>query len=181
MVTRVMKNLIAGWQVKYGDWWVTYKTYLTCIIHKTPGISMDDGCSPPPALTCARWPGTFRPLRLDALGTCSCSVIHGEVSCRVLVTRPRHLVVVGAGSWEPVSLVSNSRGKGLPSLASPCSKGWNQHATHIINRTPATFNTTCPWHSGATDEYDSHSHTTGLGQECNIPPKKTNLWKNISF
>ncbi|CAL1135461.1 unnamed protein product [Cladocopium goreaui] len=32
-----------------------------------------------------RWPGTFRPLRLDALGTCSCSVIHGEVSCRVLM------------------------------------------------------------------------------------------------
>ena len=47
-----------------------------------------------------RWPGSFRPLRLDALGTCSCDVIQGEVSCKVLVTR----LAPGVVTWGPGAL-----------------------------------------------------------------------------
>lgn len=34
-----------------------------------------------------RWPGTYRPLREDSLGTCNCSTVAGEVTCAVIATR----------------------------------------------------------------------------------------------
>jgi len=32
-----------------------------------------------------RWPGTYRPLREDSLGTCNCSNVAGEVTCAVII------------------------------------------------------------------------------------------------
>ena len=96
VVGEVQDIPVLGWlcTIIFSIFFISFKfqgTYLQPAIFPSPSPFM-------------RWPGTYRPLRVDSGGTCNCSTVAGEVTCTVIATRWRWAHGCTSDHWDILAL-----------------------------------------------------------------------------